>query len=82
MLAFDVLIRGRLTEAVDGLKVVVPPGRSRAQVDGGVVSLSWVTEAGEPDSVGLSPRRFEDHLVAGAILIVDSAQICSSLHAP
>ena len=82
MLAFDVLVRGRLTEAVGGLNVVVPQGRSKAQACNGGVSLAWTTEAGQRGSLELSAQRFEEHLEAGVILILDSAQICSPLETP
>jgi len=39
------------------------------------MSLSWHDEGGTPYSVMIAAERFERHLEAGAILIVDAAQI-------
>jgi hypothetical protein len=81
MLAFDALVRGRVTESSQGMAVVVPRGRCKVEThDGiGIVSLSWTTETGGAESVVLTAQRFEEHLEAGAILIVNAAQICRSL---
>ena len=72
---FDALVRTRLTETVDDLPVSVPRGRCRVQTDQGGMSLSWHDEGGTPYSVMIAAERFERHLEAGAILIVDAAQI-------
>lgn len=79
MLAFDVLVRGRLTETVDGLPVQVQRGRCRARAQQGGMSLLWYDEVGGSHSIVMASERFERHLEAGAILIVDAAQICDAL---
>ena len=79
MLVFDALVRGRVTESSRGLTVLVPRGRCKVATHEGFVSLSWTTETGDTESVVLTGQRFEEHLQAGAILVVDAAQICTSL---
>lgn len=75
-MGFDALVRTRLTETVDDLPVSVPRGRCRVQTERGEMSLSWHDEGGHSYSVVMAAERFERHLEAGAILIVDAAQIC------
>ena len=75
-MGFDALVRARLTETVDDLPVSVPRGRCRVQTDQGGMSLSWHDEGGSSYSVMMAAERFERHLEAGAIQIVDAAQIC------
>ena len=41
MLAFDALVRGRVTESSQGVAVVVPRGRCKVETHEGIVSLSW-----------------------------------------
>ena len=79
MLAFDALVRGRVTESSQGVAVVVPRGRCKVETHEGIVSLSWINRIGGTQSVVLTAQRFEEHLEAGAILIVDAAQICQTL---
>jgi len=77
MVAFDGLVRGRLTEAVGGVPVVVPRGRCWVEIHEGIVSLSWTADNGKAGSVLLQAHRLEEYLEAGAILIIDPAQLCS-----
>ena len=79
MLTFDGLVRGLVTESSHGVAVVVPRGRCKVETHEGIVSLSWITRTGGTQSVVLTAQRFEEHLEAGAILIVDAAQICQTL---
>lgn len=75
MLSFDALVRGRVKlEEGPGVSARVPPGRCTVQAHEGIVSLSW-TENGEERSATLSAQQFEEYLDAGAILIVDAAQL-------
>jgi hypothetical protein len=74
-MGFDALVRTRLTETVDDLPVSVPRGRCRVQTAQDGMSLSWHDEGGTSYSVMMAAERFERHLEAGAILIVDAAQI-------
>lgn len=75
MVKFDVLVRGRLSESVHGLFLVVPRGHCAVEAHEAVVSLAWRTQEGVAHSVTLSAERFEQHLEAGIILIVDAGQI-------
>ena len=76
MVKFDALVRGRLTEAAeDGMTVAVPRRRCEVEAHEGVVTLRCLSEAGIAQSVQLSADRFEAYLEAGAILILDAAQI-------
>ena len=75
-MGFDALVRTRLTETVDELPVSVPRGRCKVRTDLAGMSLSWHDEGGHPYSVVIAAERFERHLEAGAIQIVDAAQIC------
>lgn len=75
-MGFDALVRTRLTETVDDLPVSVPRGRCRVHTDPAGMSLSWHDEGGASYSVMMAAEQFERHLEAGAILIVDAAQIC------
>jgi len=81
MLAFDVLVQARLTETVGGVPVPVQRGRCRAQARHGGMSLRWQDETGHSHSIIIATERFERHLVAGAIVIVDAAQISAALDA-
>jgi hypothetical protein len=81
MPGFDVLVQTRLTETVDGLPVLVQRGRCRAQATHGGMSLRSHDETGQSHSIIIAKERFERHLVAGAIVIVDAAQICTALDA-
>ena len=76
MLAFDGLVRGRLKESVDGVPVAVPRGRCKVEVHEGIVSLTWTTESGKVDSVVMKADRLEGYLEAGALMIIDPAQLC------
>lgn len=75
MVKFDVLICGRLKETAHGATVVVPRGHCQVQAHEGFVSLAWVTETGGPQRATLPAHRFAEHLEAGAIVIVDAAQL-------
>ena len=75
MVNFEVLVCGRLKEVADGGLVVVPRGHCRVQAHEGFVSLAWLTEGGGAHSVTMSSHRFAEHLEAGAIVIVDAAQL-------
>ena len=75
-MGFDALVRARLTETVDELPVSVPRGRCRVKTERDGMSLSWHDEGGSSYSVMIAAERFERHLEAGTILIVDAAQIC------
>ena len=75
MVKFDVLICVRLKETADGAPVVVPRGHCQVQAHEGLVSLAWCTEAEGPRSAMMGSRRFARHLEAGAIVIVDAAQL-------
>ena len=75
-MGFDALVRARLTETMDDLPVSVPRGRCRVKTQQGGMSLSWHDEGGHSYSVVMAAGQFERHLEAGAILIVDAAQIC------
>jgi hypothetical protein len=77
MVTFDALVRGRLGEKQGGIAVTVPRGRCKVQVYAGVVGLAWSNDGGGSESVTLTAQRFEDHLEAGAILLVDPAQLCA-----
>lgn len=77
MLAFDCLVRGRLIESVDRVPTAVPRGRCKVEVHEGFVSLRWATENGAVGSVVMKADRLEAYLEAGALLIVDPAQLCS-----
>lgn len=74
MVEFDVLICGRLKETAEGEHVVVPRGHCRVQAHEGFVSLAWLAETGNA-SATVPARRFAEHLEAGAIVIVDAAQL-------
>ena len=75
MLAFDALVRGRVTyEVADGPPTRIPVGRCKVEAHEGFVSLSW-SDAQWTHSATLSSERFETYLEAGAILILDAAQI-------
>ena len=76
MVKFEVLICGRLKETAEsGGPVVVPRGHCQVQAHEGFVSLAWLTEAGSSQSATISAHRFAEHLEAGAIVIVDAAQL-------
>ena len=75
MIKFDVLICGRLKETADGTAVVVPRGHCQVQAHEGFVSLAWLTETGCSQSATIPAHRFAEHLEAGAIVIVDAAQL-------
>lgn len=79
MLIFDALVRGRVTESSQGVDVLVPRGRCKVETHEGFVSLSWNTDNGGTEGVVVTGLRFEEHLEAGAILIVNAAQICTAL---
>jgi hypothetical protein len=79
MFAFDVLVRARLTETVDGLPVSVQRGRCRAQLGPAGMSLRWHDETGHGHRILIANERFERHLEAGAIVIVDAAQISADI---
>ena len=73
MVKFDVIVRGRLAETA--CTAAVPRGHCQAEAGEGDVRLSWRTETGGLDSVTIPAHRFEEHLQAGAIVIVDAAQL-------
>jgi len=75
MLAFDALVRGRLTERAGSEPVEVPRGHCKVETHEGVVSLVWEADDGEAHSVTLAAGRFERHLDSGAIVILDAAQL-------
>lgn len=75
MVKFDVLVCGRLKESTDGVAFVVPRGHCRVQAHEGFVSLAWATETGGSQSATITAHRFAEHLEAGAIVIVDAAQL-------
>lgn len=79
MLVFDALVRGRVTAGSEGPAVLVPRGRCRVQTHEGIVSVSWTADTGRTESVVMTGPRFEEHLEAGAILILDAAQVCTAL---
>lgn len=75
MLAFDVLVRGRVTyEVAGGGSARIPQGRCRVEAHEGFVSLAWADGAWR-HSASLTAQRFEDYLEAGAILVLDPAQL-------
>ena len=75
MMAFDALVRGHVThEVADGPPARIPMGRCKVETHEGFVSLSW-SDTHWTHSATLSTERFEDCLEAGAILILDAAQI-------
>lgn len=75
MLAFDVLVRGRVTyEALDGAPARVPRGHCRVETHEGFVSLLWIDDVGA-HSATLTAERFEEHLEGGAVLVLDAAQL-------
>ena len=79
MLVFDALVRGRVSVISSETALVVPRGRRKVETHEGIVSLTWTTETGDAESVVLTAQRFEEHLEAGAILIVNAAQVCQTL---
>jgi hypothetical protein len=83
MLSFKARITGRLAAEADGLPVVVPRGCCDVRSYGGMVSLSWAAQDGVPHTVVLAADRFEEHLEAGAVALVDPAELCrAKAHPP
>ena len=75
MLAFDALVRGRVTcEVAGGPPERVPEGHCRVEAHEGFVSLTWSDEEGTR-SATLTAARFEDYLEAGAIGVLDASQL-------
>lgn len=74
-MAFDVLVRGRLIEIERDVPTVVPRGRCTVEAREGFVRLSWLDQDRNEQGVTLAAQRFEEYLEAGAIIIVDAAQI-------
>ena len=66
MFTYDALVCGRLTAVVEG------PGED-------IVSLRWTDDLGGPCTVTLGADRFQRHIEAGLIVIVDPAEVCNRL---
>ena len=79
MLAFGARVGGRLTATMDGTPVLVPRGHCEVQVHQGIVRVTWITEAGDACCTVLGAERFEQHIEAGAIVIVDPEAVCNRL---
>jgi hypothetical protein len=77
MLAFDALVRGRVTYEVAGPPVHIPQGRCRVQPHEGFVSLLW-SENEWTHSATLTAARFEESLEAGAVVVLDAGPTGSS----
>ena len=74
MLAFDALVRGRVTYEVAGPPVRIPQGHCRVQPHEGFVSLMW-SEDEWTHSATLTAARFEESLEAGAVVVLDAVQL-------
>jgi len=75
MTAFDALVRGHVTyDVADGPPARIPTGHCKVEAHEGFVGLSW-SDTDWTHRATLSTERFEDYLEAGAILILDAAQI-------
>lgn len=75
MVSFDALVRGRVVyEDSDKSLKRVPPGRCTVEAFEGFVGLSW-SEGSFQRTAVLTAQTFASCLDAGAILIVDSAQL-------
>ena len=77
MLAFDALVRGRVTYGVlDGHPARIPPGRCRVETHEGFVSLTW-TDKVWTRSTTMSPVRFAEWLGTGAVVVVNAGQLAT-----
>jgi hypothetical protein len=75
MLAFDALVRGRVTyEVAGGPPARIPTGHCRVEAHEGFVCVSWLHEDCTC-SATMRSRQFEQWLVAGAVVVLDAAQI-------
>ena len=75
MLAFDALVRGRVTyEVAGGPAERVPEGHCRVEAHEGFVSLTWSVGDGTR-SATLTAARFDEYLDAGAIIVLDASQM-------
>lgn len=79
MLAFSARVGGHLTALRDGVPVLVPRGSCEVQTGRDIVRMLWTTEEGDACSVVLGAERFEQHIEAGAIVIVDPVAVCNRL---
>ena len=75
MLAFDALVRGPVTyEVAGGPPARIPTGHCRVEAHEGVVSVSWHQED-RRRSATMRASQFEQCLVAGAVVVLDAAQL-------
>ena len=75
MLAFDALVRGRVTyEVAGGPPARIPTGHCRVEAHEGFVSVSWPHEDCTR-SAKMRSSQFEEWLEAGAVLVLDAAQL-------
>jgi hypothetical protein len=64
---------------MDGTPVLVPRGHCEVQILQDIVRVTWITEAGDACCAALGAERFEQHIEAGAIVMVDPEAVCNRL---
>jgi hypothetical protein len=75
MLAFDALVRGRVTvEVAGGPPARIPTGHCRVETHEGFVRVSWPDE-NCTRSATMRFSQFEKWLEAGGVVVLDAAQL-------
>jgi hypothetical protein len=75
MLAFDALVRRPVdVDVAEGRPAPVPAGHCRVEAHHEFVCLEW-SDGRQTHSATVTTHRFEAYLKAGAILVLDAAQL-------